>query len=82
MPNNVRLVGFLPGKISSALAVMKLSVIPSLTEGLPLTLVEAVSIGKPIVNTKVGGLGDANFHSKVSFFGNFVVSLCAKAQGC
>jgi len=48
-----------PGEISDALDLMRASdlvVLPSLSEGLPITLVEAMALGRPVVATRVGGI--------------------------
>lgn len=42
--------------ISDILSTLDIFVLPSVTEGLPLTILEAMAAGKPIVATRVGGI--------------------------
>ncbi len=44
--------------IGSVIGLADVLVLPSRTEGIPLTVMEAVSLGKPVVATRVGGLGE------------------------
>jgi len=48
-----------PGEIADALELMRASdlvVIPSISEGLPISLVEAMALGRSVVTTGVGGI--------------------------
>ncbi len=52
---------FFPGKVSKEelkklYALCNVFVLPSLNEGLPLVLLEAMAFGKPIITTNVGGI--------------------------
>jgi L-malate glycosyltransferase len=56
--DRVRLVGYWPD-LDEALAAIDVFVLPSLMEGHPLAVLEAMAAGKPIVATAVGGLAEA-----------------------
>ena len=49
------------------LAAMDLFVLPSHTEGLPLTVLEAMAAGRPVIGTAVGGIPEAVRHGETGF---------------
>jgi glycosyltransferase involved in cell wall biosynthesis len=51
----VRFLGVQP-HVADVLAVMDIFVLPSITEGLPLALLEAMAATKPVIATAVGGI--------------------------
>jgi len=53
--------------VSRFLAAMDLFVLPSHTEGLPLTILEAMAAGRPVVGTAVGGIPEAVRHGETGF---------------
>lgn len=56
--DGVRLVGYW-ASVAEALSVIDVFVLPSLMEGHPIALLEAMAAGKPVVATSVGGNGEA-----------------------
>ena len=57
MPSRVRLLGELaPEKVAQWLAAANLLCLPSYSEGCPSVVVEALSAGRPVVATNVGGV--------------------------
>lgn len=55
----VKLLGFISGDIDSHLKSFDIYVFPSLWEGLPYSVLEALREGLPIVSTDVGGIPEA-----------------------
>jgi glycosyltransferase involved in cell wall biosynthesis len=60
---------FLGGRsdIHEILSIMDVSVLPSLSEGFSNTVIESMSVGKPVVVTDVGGNSEAVIHGKTGF---------------
>ena len=50
--------------LSEVLAAIDLFVIPSLTESLPLVVLEAMAAGKPVISTNVGGIPEIIIHGE------------------
>lgn len=57
LQNNILFLG-MRGDVSNLLLLIDLFVLCSLSEGMPLALIEAMAAGKPIVATNVGGVSE------------------------
>ncbi|MBX6395484.1 MAG: glycosyltransferase family 4 protein, partial [Alicyclobacillaceae bacterium] len=57
LEDRIRLVGYQPS-VERWLRAVDLVVLPSLSEGFGLALLEALACGKPVVATRVGGLAE------------------------
>lgn len=58
LESRVRLLGFAPDCLIAA-SIYDIAVMPSFFEGFPNTLIEYMSLGKPIISTAVGGIPEA-----------------------
>lgn len=61
--NNVKLVGY-SNNVGEVFMSTDLLVAPSVDEGLPYTLVEAINCGVPIISTNVGGVPEVVHHKE------------------
>ena len=65
---NVQIKGWIPNQeLTSHMKEFKLIVIPSYTEGLPNTMLEAMATGTPVLATPVGAIPDIIVHEKNGF---------------
>lgn len=55
--SSVRFLGF-RGDIPELMALADIFVLPSVSEGLPFVILEAMGLGKPVVSTRVAGIGE------------------------
>jgi glycosyltransferase involved in cell wall biosynthesis len=49
------------------LSIMDIFVLPSLSEGVPKSVIEAMALGKPVVTTRVGGIPELVRHGETGF---------------
>lgn len=59
LQEQIVLTGFYDGSIADALAAIDIFVFPSWWEGFPYSILEAMSAGKIIISTNVGGISEA-----------------------
>lgn len=55
LSNHVKLIGYIEN-IEQFLTMIDLFILPSLSEGLPIALLEAMALGKPVVASNAGGI--------------------------
>jgi glycosyltransferase involved in cell wall biosynthesis len=66
---NIRLTGYVEGKEKITLfKESDIYILPSYTEGLPISVLEAMLFGLPIITTKVGGLKKFFKHKQMGYF--------------
>jgi glycosyltransferase involved in cell wall biosynthesis len=63
---NVQFTGWRPDALD-ILSLMDIYVLPSLSEGVPRSIVEAMALGKPVVSTKVGGIPEIVLDGETGF---------------
>ncbi|MBT2639687.1 glycosyltransferase family 4 protein [Bacillus sp. ISL-39] len=61
--DKIVITGFV-SDVQSAIEQMDIMVMPSLREGLPIALLEAMSMGKAVIASEVGGIPDVITHNK------------------
>ena len=63
LESNVVLLGFLPRrKVAEHLSKASIFLFPSIREGMPISLLEALSSGLPVVGTRISGVRDLVIH--------------------
>ncbi len=68
LKNTVKLLGWIPhDEIPNYLNELKLFIMPSYSEGLPNSVLEAMSCGVPVLSTPVGGIPDIIKEGKTGF---------------
>ncbi len=66
---DVKILGFIDGEEKIKLFMdSDIYLFPSYTEGMPISVLEAMSMGLPVITTKVGGLPDFFEHGEMGFF--------------
>ncbi len=69
--NNITVVGYVQGKNKVNLySESYIYCLPSYSEGLPISVLEAMAFGLPVITTKVGGLKDFFQDGKMGYFVN------------
>lgn len=69
--NNISIIGYVEGQTKvDILKDNHIYCLPSYSEGLPITVLEAMAFGMPILTTKVGGLKEFIEEGKMGFFVN------------
>ncbi len=66
MEKNISLAGFFPGA-AQYINGFDIFVLPSIKEGLPYVILEAMHAGVPVIATDVGGIPDFILHKKTGF---------------
>jgi glycosyltransferase involved in cell wall biosynthesis len=66
LSNNVTFTGWRKDALS-VLSVMDIFVLPSLREGVPKSILEAMALGKPVVATDVGGIAETVIDGETGF---------------
>jgi glycosyltransferase involved in cell wall biosynthesis len=67
LAGKMKFLGF-RSDVPDLLPIFDINVVPSLSEGLPLSLIEAMSVGNSIVATAVGGLNEVGEEGKTVLF--------------
>jgi glycosyltransferase involved in cell wall biosynthesis len=65
--DNLKFLGF-RSDVVDLLSIFDITIIASLSEGFPLSLVEAMSIGNPIITTRVGGMKEVALDHETVLF--------------
>lgn len=66
LKDNVRILGF-RDDVQKLLSLIDIFVLPSMSEGLPLSVIEAMAASKPVVATNVGGLAEIVIPDKTGY---------------